>query len=275
MIEILPENNFYLYRHIREDKNEPFYMGIGSQKNYTRAKIKRRFNPIWNNIVAKTEWYYEIMLDDLTKEEAIEKEKEFITLYGQIGNKTGILTNLTKGGEGIEGYKHTRETRKKMSNSQTERWSKIPYKRKQKIKLKSLPDWVVPTSIAVVGLSPDGTERTFSSMSDAARILKGETNLKFYESSISLCCAGKLSSHKDWKFKKLMDNTSWDKIIPKNGKPVKTTIIATGEEKTFESVHEACRYYSKLWGKRVAQNTATMVCNGQRNHHAGIIFKYI
>jgi hypothetical protein len=32
----------YLYRHIRLDKNEPFYIGIGSDKQYKRAynKIK-------------------------------------------------------------------------------------------------------------------------------------------------------------------------------------------------------------------------------------------
>jgi hypothetical protein len=31
----------YLYRHIRLDKNEPFYIGIGSDKQYKRSnKIK-------------------------------------------------------------------------------------------------------------------------------------------------------------------------------------------------------------------------------------------
>jgi hypothetical protein len=28
----------YLYRHIRHDKNEPFYIGIGSDNNYKRSK---------------------------------------------------------------------------------------------------------------------------------------------------------------------------------------------------------------------------------------------
>ena len=48
---------YYLYRHIRVDKNEPFYIGIGTKTNadikygtYTRANIKRKKNNIWVKI---------------------------------------------------------------------------------------------------------------------------------------------------------------------------------------------------------------------------------
>ena len=34
----------YLYRHIRLDTNEIFYIGIGSDINYKRAFIKRGFS---------------------------------------------------------------------------------------------------------------------------------------------------------------------------------------------------------------------------------------
>ena len=30
----------YVYRHIRLDKNEPFYIGIGSDKTYKRANAR-------------------------------------------------------------------------------------------------------------------------------------------------------------------------------------------------------------------------------------------
>lgn len=30
-------NNWYVYRHIRLDKNEPFYIDIGCKKQYARA----------------------------------------------------------------------------------------------------------------------------------------------------------------------------------------------------------------------------------------------
>jgi len=95
----------YVYRHIRLDKNQPFYIGIGSDDKYTRAnelRSKRR-NPLWNRICLKTKVEVEIILDDLTWEDACKKEIEFIKLYGRLDNKTGILTNLTDGGDGSLG----------------------------------------------------------------------------------------------------------------------------------------------------------------------------
>jgi hypothetical protein len=119
----------YVYRHIRLDKNEPFYIGIGSDSDYKRANYKYRKNPIWNRIISKTEYRIEILLDDLTWEEACEKEKEFISLYGRIDNKTGILSNLTDGGEGVKGLKFRLESRIKLSKSKlgykhTEDWKR-------------------------------------------------------------------------------------------------------------------------------------------------------
>jgi hypothetical protein len=105
----------YLYRHIRLDKNQPFYIGISSDSNYKRAFSKRRSN-IWNNIVAKTGYEVEIFIDDLTWDEACEKEKEFISLYGKINNG-GILANLTDGGEGIIGVVRSEEYKNKISAS--------------------------------------------------------------------------------------------------------------------------------------------------------------
>ena len=48
-------NKYYLYRHIRLDKNEPFYIGIGTKEEryksfemiYKRAFSKKKRNIIW------------------------------------------------------------------------------------------------------------------------------------------------------------------------------------------------------------------------------------
>ena len=123
-----------MYRHIRLDKNEPFYIGIGSDKVYKRAKEKSRRNKVWNDIVLKTDFEVEIILDNLTWEEAKLKEKEFISLYGRKDYGTGSLANLTDGGDGAVGFivdeigkmrssrvhknkKVSIETRKKISQS--------------------------------------------------------------------------------------------------------------------------------------------------------------
>lgn len=109
----------YVYRHIRLDKNQPFYIGIGSDKSYKRAYENKpdRRNNIWNKIFNKTSIDVEIILDDLTWEDACKKEIEFISLYGRMNNGTGILCNLTDGGEGTFGIivsKEQREYRSKL-----------------------------------------------------------------------------------------------------------------------------------------------------------------
>ena len=99
----------YIYRHIRLDKNCVFYIGIGSDKNYKRAHNKINRTKFWKN-VAKHGYEVDIVLDNLTWEEACEKEKEFIALYGRLDLNNGTLVNMTDGGEGVMGRKFTEAT---------------------------------------------------------------------------------------------------------------------------------------------------------------------
>lgn len=105
----------YVYRHIRLDKNVPFYIGIGSDSDgkYERAfKKTRGNNRHWTNITNKIPYEVEIVLDDLTWEKACSKEIEFISLYGRFDLGKGTLVNLTHGGEGVLGLKMSEERRK-------------------------------------------------------------------------------------------------------------------------------------------------------------------
>jgi len=121
-----------LYRHIRTDKNEPFYIGIGS--NIKRAYSKSGRSIFWERIVAKTDYEVEILLESDDYEFIKQKEIEFIALYGRRDLGKGTLVNLTDGGEGMLGnlptiktreklskarfgFKHTEETKDKISNS--------------------------------------------------------------------------------------------------------------------------------------------------------------
>jgi hypothetical protein len=102
-----------VYRHIRKDTDKPFYIGIGSSIN--RAYQKRSRNSHWKNIVSKTDYEVEILFDDLTYEQAKEKEIEFIKLYGRNDIGTGILCNMTDGGDGNNNF--SVETKEKISKS--------------------------------------------------------------------------------------------------------------------------------------------------------------
>jgi hypothetical protein len=148
----------YIYRHIRLDKNEPCYIGIAKEDNgiYRRAnEIKLGRNLIHQSIINKTTIIVEIVLDGLTWEEACEKEKELIMLYGRKDQGTGILSNMTDGGEGainriyseqanlsrsvkLKGRKFSEETINKMKASRNARTdSQKGYKRSEETKLKN------------------------------------------------------------------------------------------------------------------------------------------
>lgn len=108
----------HVYRHIRLDKNEPFYIGIGSDDLGRRANDKKaRRSKWWNRIVNKCGYEVQILFEDVSIEFAKEKEKEFIALYGRLDLGTGTLCNLTDGGDGISGWKAPAETIERMKSA--------------------------------------------------------------------------------------------------------------------------------------------------------------
>jgi hypothetical protein len=109
----------YVYRHIRLDKNEPFYIGIGADYRYRRAhdKHKGRRSEAWFRIVQKTDYEVEILFDNIPIEVAKEKEIEFIYIHGRRDLGTGTLVNMTDGGDGLNNRVFTPEYRKKLSEA--------------------------------------------------------------------------------------------------------------------------------------------------------------
>jgi len=101
----------YVYRHVRLDKNEVFYIGVGTKfppynteaKEYSRAYSKRNRNKIWKSIVKKTDYSIEILFESTQYPKVLKKEIELIKKYGRRDLKSGTLSNLTNGGEGSLG----------------------------------------------------------------------------------------------------------------------------------------------------------------------------
>jgi len=105
------DKTYFIYRYIRLDTNQPFYIGMGTKKEYTsqgyplysersiylRAYSKDR-NMMCLNIMKKAGYDIEIIYESNDRAHVEEKEKEFISLYGVVSNGTGTLVNLTMGG---------------------------------------------------------------------------------------------------------------------------------------------------------------------------------
>ena len=112
------DNNICVYQHIRVDKNEIFYIGIGNIKRSIDAYNKRR-NKIWFDITSKTKYIVEILHENLSWEEACIIEIELIKQYGRKDLNTGILANLTDGGNGCVNRIFTEEHKQNISKSLT------------------------------------------------------------------------------------------------------------------------------------------------------------
>jgi hypothetical protein len=107
----------YVYQHIRLDNSTIFYIGIGSDSTYKRANNKYNRNQVWKRISKKYGYSVEIIYDNITWEDACNKEIELIKKYGRINLGSGDLVNMTDGGEGLIGLIHTEDHRKKNSDS--------------------------------------------------------------------------------------------------------------------------------------------------------------
>lgn len=123
----MDNKKYYLYRHIRLDKNEPFYIGIGTintNKNTNKGRYKRAYdthtrNNLWNKVYNKTNKNIriDILYESNFKDEIIIKEQEFIKLYGKKYLNLGTLVNITDGGEGRNGYKINEKALENLKNS--------------------------------------------------------------------------------------------------------------------------------------------------------------
>jgi hypothetical protein len=122
----------YVYRHIRLDKNQPFYIGVGTHDTYKRAYDEKSRNPHWKHIVNKTKYKVDILIDELSEQDAFAKEIEFISLYGKHSNG-GLLCNISDGGEGGFLSNEVNEKRKLALLGR-----KLPNYIKEKIRIKAI-----------------------------------------------------------------------------------------------------------------------------------------
>lgn len=115
------DRRWYIYRHLRNDTGAVFYVGRGCVRSNRAFGLERAYDikgrsPYWSNVVSSAGGFtVEVMLIDLTKEQANLKEKEFITLYGRRNLGEGVLCNLTDGGDGGCRLVFTAEMREKWS----------------------------------------------------------------------------------------------------------------------------------------------------------------
>lgn len=121
---------YYLYLHIRPDKNQIFYVGIGTKKKNHGKTLKAEYSRAyafskgcrtgrWRNVynLCKKKIKVEIVCEGKTIKEIKKKEIELIAFYGREDLGKGTLVNFTDGGDGTEGWVPTEKTKKAIGDA--------------------------------------------------------------------------------------------------------------------------------------------------------------
>lgn len=107
-------SQYFVYMHIKETTGEPFYIGKGKDN---RAVSKGGRSEYWKRITNKYGFDVIILEENLSEQEAFNKEVYWINRIGRKDLGNGPLINFTDGGDGASGRILTDEHKRKISKS--------------------------------------------------------------------------------------------------------------------------------------------------------------
>lgn len=285
-----------VYQHRRKDSNLIFYIGITSN-NKNRPYCKQR-NKYWKNIVSKYGYIVEILIEDISTEEAKDIEIGLIEYYGRKDLGLGVLVNMTDGGDGTV----------LLSEDSKKNIKKVVYQYNLKgifiKKYESIKAASKETNINIINLGKaslsNGVIRTknflwtryyykkinhfISTAGTRKEVFKYNLNGEYIRgylsvvnacidnnirgSSIYMCCNGssKSSGGFIWNYKKTKRVKAY-KTKSKDGKKIDQYDLNNKYIRSFNTILEAQNHFNK-------KLNISPVCRGKRKMAGGYIWKY-
>jgi len=257
----------YKYNDVEFD-HKPFYIGKGKGyrcyiglKDDKNQVYKLKYNKVQSIIQSGNIPIVIKLYENLTEEESLKIEVELISKIGKIINKSGPLVNITDGGDGGNGFKHTNE------------WKKV-------------------LSKPVIQLSLDGLVITeFESIKEAS----SKTNI--HKQNIGACVNGKYKTAGGYKWvykneeSKLQSHLSNMFKMPKHSEETKNKLKKKRSQETIDKLRRikaksVLQYdidgnFIKEWFSsteierelNIENSGISMCCSGKINSFGGFIWR--
>lgn len=225
--------DYLVYTHTRPDTNTIFYVGKGTTK---RMKCKTNRNIHWQRIVNKANGFkYDVLAKNLTEQEALSFEILMIKKMKEAGFS---LCNMTNGGDGVSGFKHSPE----MCEAQRQRMLGVtPWNKGKPASLEA---------IEKMRLSKLGKKQSLEHIAKCAESRKGKKYSEAHCKAISESLKGK--------------KMPVDSQITKYKK-----VICLESGKIYKSVTEAAKELN-LYTTNISK-----VCKGQLQKTGGFHWSYV
>jgi group I intron endonuclease len=269
------ENEWIVYAHINK-VNGKMYVGITSQEVQKRWGYGAGYSesPYFNNAINKYGWNnfdHEIIAEHLTEKEAKNFEKRLIKELQLRNDRFGY--NLTNGGDGISGYKHTKETKEKLRNislnmSEETKRKMVLHKlgvplteeHKKNISKGDFNKGIKP----IVQYNINGVFiKKWDSLKDASN------ELEIQISDISSCCHGNKKSAGGFMWRFYNGNISNIESYSTKHKIVLQFDINNNFVKEWNSLNDIALYLNISNAGNISS-----VCNGKRDKAYGYIWRY-
>lgn len=205
-----PERKFYVYAHYRKSDGVIFYVGKGNGIRHRTASGRNRF---WHKVANKHGWTSKILTQHMPEPCALSFEMALIA------SRREALVNITLGGEGVTGLRHSEQSKRKMSANKKPgfegfwKGKAMPFCMKYKFRLAKLgkrqsPEHAQKSRVAKLGKPQpksacEATRRIksrpilassgewFASATEAARVLSSRLGVNCSQGNISMAANGR------------------------------------------------------------------------------------